>query len=38
MGLEKGCLRQVVEKYFHLEELKEEIKFQFLVKLDIKNK
>jgi hypothetical protein len=28
----------VVEKYFHLEELKEEIKFQFLVKLDIKNK
>jgi len=38
MGLEKECLHQVVEIYFHLEELKAEIKFQFLVKLDIKNK
>ena len=38
MVLEKECPHQVVEKYFHLEELKEEIKFLFLVKLDIKNK
>ena len=38
MGLEKGCLRLVAEKYFHLEDPKEEIKFQFLVTLDIKNK
>tara|TARA_Y100000741_G_C18077975_1_gene487418 strand:- start:84 stop:200 length:117 start_codon:yes stop_codon:yes gene_type:complete len=38
MVLEKECLHQAVEKSFRQEEQKEEIKFQFLVKLDTKNK
>ena len=38
MVLEKECLHQVEEKFCHLEDLKVEARFQFLVNQDIRNK